>query len=147
MNLFERLEVKSALHTCLFLQWTACLQWNAIAYNGDVTSMRNYRYKRTRECTSDFVNKASKVIESLPVPVTLIPLLLTMMSLERVTHIAHLSSLSLLILIKALKQSVRSKFLSFALICVILLLQKDSFRSFFFAQTIHIISLFQNLQR
>lgn len=70
-----------------FLQWTACLQWNATAYNGDVTSMRNYRYKRTRErMRSDFVNKASKVIESSPVPVTLIPLLLTMMSLERVTH-------------------------------------------------------------
>jgi len=36
-----------AIHA--FLQWKTCLQWNAIAYNGDITSMRNYRMRETYE--------------------------------------------------------------------------------------------------
>ena len=45
-----------------------------IVYNGNVTSMQNYRYKRTRERMSEVsVSKASKVIESFSVTMTLNP--------------------------------------------------------------------------
>lgn len=114
--------MKFTLHTCLFYN-------GQLAYNGMplLTIEMSQRcgiidtYKH-RQCTSDFVNKASKVIESLLVPVTLnlIPLLLTMSS-ERNTHIACLSG-SLFIFIEALK---RSELLSFISIRVNLLLQRS----------------------
>jgi len=70
-NLFWRLDVKSALHTCLFFTIGKEFTMEPIVYNGNVTSMQNYRYKRMRERMSDSVNKASKVIESFSVTMTL----------------------------------------------------------------------------
>lgn len=98
-----------------------------IVYNGNVTSMQNYRYKRTRECMSDSVNKASKVIESFSVTMTL-NLTSSNDDVTGTRHTYNVLIRSLLMLIKTLKQSLRSELLSlYALITSIYYCRKILF--------------------